>query len=209
MGKVTIHEMKQHSPEWYEIRVGKLGASEAIGISTPSRMKTQVYKTLAEILTGEEEEYFISKVMQEGIDKEPDAIAEYEKQTFTSVRRVGYITNSEYEYLGLSPDGLVGDKGAIEVKCPLPKQHVMTIVTGEVPKSNQDQITQYFVVNEELDWVDFVSYNEKVKDAPMFIIRVTREEWKANIAKHIINYIKFEVMIKTGLETVNKINKHL
>ena len=199
MSKIKFHQMEQRSPEWLAIRVGRIGGSDAISMTTDARMKTQIYKTIAEILTGEEEEFFISQVMQEGIDKEPQAIVEYEKATFNAVERMGYITNDDYELLGLSPDGLVGDVGAIEVKCPLPKQHIKTVMDG-VPSENKPQIAQYFLVNTNLEWVDFVSYCPKVTAKPLHIVRVEREDFKAEIAKLEIGYVKFKVKVLAGLK---------
>ena len=201
MGKVTIHNMEQRSPEWLAIRVGRLGGSKAISLTTDARMKTQIYTTIAEIETGKEEDFYISKPMQEGIDKEPFARDAYEKERFVSITQVGYITNSDYEYAGLSPDGLIGDVGAVEFKCPLAKQHVKTIVDGKVPTEYRPQIAHYFMINENLEWVDFVSYHPEVKRKPLFIIRCTREEFEADIAKQVIGYMKFKVKVNKGLES--------
>lgn len=200
--KVTIHEMEQRTPEWYAIRVGRVGGSDAIALTTDARMKTQIYKTVAEIATGEEEDFYISQAMQEGIDKEPFAIEEYEKETFSTIRKIGYVTNSDYEFLGLSPDGYVGESGAVEIKCPLPKQHVKTIMDGGVPTENKPQIAHYFMVDTNLEWVDFVSYCPKVKSMPLYIYRCTRKEFEVDTAKQSVNYLKFKVKVAAGLKAL-------
>lgn len=198
--KIKIYEkMQQRTDEWYAIRVGRVGGSEAISLTTDARMKTQIYKTVAEILTGKEEEVFITQVMQEGIDKEPIAKEEYEKETFSEIREVGYITNSDYKYLGLSPDGLIAENGAIEIKCPLPKQHVKTVMDG-IPTENRPQLAQYFLINEELEWIDFVSYCPEVKAKPLHILRCTRKDFEGDVAKLKIGYLKFKVNVEEALK---------
>lgn len=197
---MKIHKIDQRSKEWEQLRVGKIGGSEAIGLTTPARMKTLLYKKVAEIQTGEQESIFVTEAMQHGIDTESIVIAKYEAETFLTVEQVGYITNSKYKYLGLSPDGLIGNALAIEVKCPTPKVHCQTIIEDAIPTGNRPQIAQYFLVNDKLDWVDFVSYNEKIKAEPMHIIRVTREDFSADVSKLEAVYLKFEVKIDEYLK---------
>jgi len=200
MSKLNFYNFKQRSEEWEAIRVGKVGGSEAIGLTTPARLKTLVYLKMAEIQTGEQEDFFVSKAMQDGIDNEPIAIALYEKQTFSNVIEAGYITNSDYKYLGLSGDGFVGLEVGVEVKCPMPKQHCMTIMEGVVPAANRPQIAQYFLINTNLKRVDFVSYNEKVKAKPLFVIECTREEFETDIKKLEKGYKDFEAKIDSSMD---------
>jgi hypothetical protein len=192
--------MEQRSPEWDAIRVGKVGGSEGIGLTTDARMTTLIWKKLAELQTGKQEENYVSADMQHGIDTEPIAIAEYEKQYFVEVKKDNYITNIDFKYLGLSPDGLVGDDGAIEVKCPKAKQHCMAIAENKIPTENRPQITEYFLVHNILEWVDFVSYCADVKKKPMFVYRCHRKDFEKEIASMKVNYIKY----KTKLEEYMK-----
>ncbi len=190
--KTLIHNFEQRSKEWCDIRVGKVGGSEAIGLTTPARMETLLYKKVAEIQTGEQEEVKVTQAMQEGIDKEPIARERYERDNFTQVDQVGYITNSDYKYIGLSPDGLVGDNGAIEIKCPQPKAYAEIVIKNEVPKEYQPQLAQTFLVIPELEWIDFVAFNEKFKSKPTVTIRVTREDFSSEISKHEKGYATYE-----------------
>jgi len=189
MTQIKKHNFEQRSEAWEKIRVGKVGASEAVGLTTPARMKTLIWKKLAEQLTGEQEEVYVTEAMNYGIETEPIVINLYEQETFTALDSVGYITNEDYPLLGLSPDGIHhnGDMemvGAVEVKCPMPKKHVETIITNQVPSENRPQLAQYFLIlGEQLQWLDFISYNEKVKAKPLHIIRVTRDDMLDDIAK--------------------------
>ena len=153
-----------------ELRVGRVGGSEALSLTTTARIKSLIYKKVAEIQTGFQEEIYISADMQHGIDTEPIAVAFYEKETLQSVEDGLYITNPKFKYLGLSPDGLIGNNGAIEIKCPKPKQHC-----------------------------NFVSYCEDVKKKPMYIFRCTREDFITDIAKLENGYIAFKVKLENYL----------
>lgn len=206
--KTTKHNFPQRSEEWEAIRVGKIGGSEAIGLTTPARQKTLIWKKLAEQLTGEQEAVFVTEAMQYGIDTEPIVIDLYEKETFNAIDSVGYIENNDYPLLGLSPDGIWHDGdmemiGAIEIKCPMPKKHVETIING-VPTENRPQLAHYFLVLDTLQWIDFISYNEKVKAKPMHIIRITRSELKDDIAKLKAGYDKYSSKIEEYLAIFTK-----
>ena len=197
--KTTIHNFEQRSKEWNAIRVGKTGGSESIGLTTPARMKTLLYKKVAEIQTGEQEDVKVSQAMQEGIDKEPIAREHYEKSTFTQVSQLGYITNSDFKYLGLSPDGIVGEEGAIEIKCPQPKAYAKIVIENEIPAEYKPQVSQIFLICPKVQWVDFVAFNEKFKSNPMVIIRVTREDFSKEIEKLQKAYDVFETKLTEHL----------
>jgi len=56
--------------------------------------------------------------VQHGRTYEAAAIKAYEKQEHAVVKKCGLFVNPLYCFLGASPDGLIGDEGLIEVKCP-------------------------------------------------------------------------------------------
>ncbi len=197
--KTTKHDFPQRSEAWEKIRIGKVGGSEAIGLTTPARLKTLIWLKLGEIQAGEQDGDFTSAKMQEAIDNEPIVIDLYEKKTFNIVTEVGYITNTDYEYAGLSPDGLIGEDGAIEQKNYIAKNHCKIIVDG-IQTEDKPQLAHYFLILPKLKWIDFVSYNEKVKAKPLHIIRVLRDEMEDDIAKLKAGYVKFESTINEYLK---------
>jgi len=193
--EITIHNMEQKSEEWHAIRVGRTGGSEAVGLSTKARMKTLLFVKMAEILTGLQKEVKPNEAMQRGIDLEPIAKEMYEEEEFVSVTEVGYVTNIFYKYMGLSPDGLIGDVGGLEIKCPGDSEHVKTIIEGVLPAKHIPQIATYFVVHEKLEWVDFVSYNDRVKAKPYFKIRIHRADFTSEINNLAKAYKVYETII--------------
>lgn len=198
--KITIHRMEQRSEEWNNIRVGRVGGSDAIALTTPARMDTHIYKIVAEIQTGKEEDFYLTTAMQVGIDLEPFALEKYEIETFSSVERIGYITNDDFKYLGLSPDGLVGSVGAVEFKCPTAKVHCEYVIKDGSPSKYRPQIAQYFLVHPGLEWVDFVSYCPEVKKKPLLVKRYSRKDFEADIAKANINYLTFKTKLEKYLK---------
>jgi len=205
--KVKYHtNIQQRSQEWLNLRLGKVGGSESIGLTTTARMKSLIPLKVAELLTGEHQgDDFVSKQMQYGIDTEPIARAEYEKQMFTSVTECGYITHEDYPLLGLSVDGLVGDVGAIEIKCPAPKAHIAIIVSGKVPTAYRPQLAQTFVVNETLEWIDFVSFNNTLKQRPMYIIKVSRQDMEKDIKVLKSSYETFSNAVEESIKIIKQL----
>lgn len=200
-GKITAHIFAQRGEAWEKIRVGKVGGSEIIGLTTPGRMKNLLYKKAAEILTGEQESVFVTEAMQAGIDNEPVVSEIYEKEEFVVLTVPGYITNSEYEYLGLSPDGIENNwKVGIEIKCPMPKGHVETVASEGVPKDYRPQVAHYFLMLPDLEEMAFLSYNEKVVSKPYFKVVCTREEFTPDITKLKNAYLEYVVLLKAILK---------
>jgi hypothetical protein len=74
--------------------------------------------------------------------------------------------------LGLSPDGLVGDDGLIEIKSPQAKTHVATVLNNEVPPQYMPQLQAALLVSGR-DWVDFLSW---CGGEPMWPIRVLPDQ---------------------------------
>jgi hypothetical protein len=183
MSEITYHaEITQRTPEWFALRKGRIGGSEAVGLTTPARMKTLIYKKAAEIISGEEQEEeggggWISHAAQRGVDLEPDALYEYFLSTEIIYDSVGYITNSDYEFAGLSPDGISKSrKIAQEVKCFASHKHIEAIDTDSVPTEVMPQISWYFFIMPDLEGLDFIMYDPRVSTVPLFIKRVLRED---------------------------------
>lgn len=175
------HKVKQGSLEWHRLRLGKVTGSrfkQLMSSDNLSLLDTMV----AEQITGQSEDNdFISEEMQRGTDLEPLARKEYERITKKKVQQVGFISSTTYPLFGLSPDGLVGRFGAIEVKCPNTKNHVKTVRQKKVPAQYKHQVLAHFVINPKLQWLDFISYDPRFHVKPIYILRVTREEWLEDI----------------------------
>jgi exodeoxyribonuclease (lambda-induced) len=87
------------------------------------------------------------------------------------VQQCGIILTDDGE-IGASPDGLVGDDGILEMKCPSPKVHVGYMRTGSVEKDYLSQLQGLLYVSGR-KWVDVQSYCPAY---PTVIIRTERDE---------------------------------
>src|SRR3990167_3681731 len=171
-----IHEIEQGSQAWYNLRNGRITSTrlkEVIG-RTSSKL---IYEMIAEKY--EAKENYQSSEMSEGVLKEPWAIDKYEEETGQKVTMVGFITKGED--LGLSPDGLIGKKKGVEVKCPSLSKHIEYVVKDAIPAEYKWQVVHYFVVIDELEELDFVTYHPKFSLKEIHIVNVKRTELEEEI----------------------------
>jgi len=157
--------MEQRSEEWFQARLGKVTASRVADVlakiksgESASRRNYKI-QLVSERLTGEKQETYINQAMQDGIDREAFARDRYVQQ-FGEVEEVGFIKHPTLE-AGASPDGIVGEDGILEIKCPMGSTHTETLMTQDVPSRYVPQI-QFQLLVTGRKWCDFVSYN------PMF-----------------------------------------
>ncbi|MPX79047.1 lambda exonuclease family protein [Moraxella catarrhalis] len=170
--------MQQRTDEWFNARIGKITASRIKDIDAKPKsgkaLNSVLLTVLAERLTGVQLQNFVNAAMQWGIDNEPNAIKAYEWQYFTEVEPCGLIDHPTIPMSGASPDGLVGDDGQIEIKCPNTETHLNTIITGKIPSEYLPQITWQLACTGR-DWCDFVSYDPRLEPKlQIHIIRVYR-----------------------------------
>lgn len=188
---MIIHNCTQGSHEWHQLRLGKI---------TGSRLKKMMAKdnlALIDELIAEEQvgiaddDEFMSDEMQRGINMEPLAIQEYSNITGHEVDHPCLIQSEDWDILCQSPDGYVGTTGAVEIKCPKTKTHIKYIRMGKIPNEYKEQVWSYFLVNPELQWLDFVSYDPRLAVKPIWILRINREELAEELATVTIELEKF------------------
>jgi putative phage-type endonuclease len=172
--------MEQRTEEWFQARLGKVTASRVADvlskIKTGESASRRNYKIqlVSERLTGEKQESYINQAMQDGIDREVFARDRYVQQ-FGEVEEVGFIQHPTLE-AGASPDGLVGEDGLLEIKCPMGTTHTETLMTQEVPSKYIPQI-QFQLRCTGRKWCDFVSYNPMFpQHLQVFVKRVEADE---------------------------------
>lgn len=161
-----MHE--QRTDEWLAMRAGKVTASRvfaildktAKGLPTAARA-SYIKEIVVERLTGQRKDIFVNKAMQRGVDLEPIARSEYEMSSGVLVMETGFILHPIIENVGASPDGLVGDDGLIEIKCPETWNHLEVMQTGEIPPQYIAQM-QLQMECTGRGWCDFISYDDRL-----------------------------------------------
>lgn len=206
-------ELEQRSKEWHQIRKGSIGGTKAKKVVSASNMAL-LDELIAERLTDVIEDNYISDDMQRGIDLEPIAIAEFKEQTGIDVEHFGLVTNEKFEKCHLSPDGLILDNklvggvnipiiiGGVEVKCPGSKKHIEYIRTNKIPAEYKYQILHYFAMCDNLETMNFVSFDPRVTVRPIHIVCATREEWAKDIEEYETKLLKFINKVQQNEDTI-------
>ena len=169
---MIILDVKQGSLAWQRARLGIPTASEFSKIITPggklsASRKDYIGTLLAQWALGEEEDSFQDEWIERGKLLEPEARDYYAFHRDAEVRTIGFAYRDENREVGCSPDGLVGDDGALELKCPKAATHLRWLAIGEVPREHAMQVQgQIWVTGRQ--WVDFMSYHPGL---PPLIVR--------------------------------------
>jgi hypothetical protein len=175
---MKIHDVNQGSIEWLRLRTGKLTGTRLKELMAKDNLGL-IDELIAENVTGFIENNFVSAAMELGIAREPEARKMYEQSQNILVENVGFIESDKFNYLGCSPDGLIKENGkfvgSIEIKCPSVKTHVKYIRQNQIPNEYKYQVLNYFLCAEEIEWLDFISFNPEFTPKKMFIHRVHRK----------------------------------
>lgn len=140
---------------------------------------------IAERIAGFTEDTGMTPDMWRGVEHEPYARDLYSEH-YAPAELVGFMLREEKGWqLGYSPDGLVGDDGLIEIKCPRAKTHLKTILADEVPGRYMAQCQAGLLVSGR-KWIDFVSF---VGGMPLYRKRVAPDpDWFAAITAACIAF---------------------
>jgi len=130
-----------------------------------------INQLIAEKLIGRSTEVKVTEWMQRGTELEPMARNFYELASGNDVQEVGFCKADNME-AGVSPDGLIGADGSLEIKCPSPAVHVSYLRSNKLPTKYIQQCQGVLWICER-EWLDFVSYNELL---PALIVRVFRDQ---------------------------------
>ncbi len=129
--------------------------------------KKYMLELLAERITGVELDNYVSKAMQWGIDTEPLARSAYEAWTGSIVTEVGFIEHPTIPSFGASPDGLIGEDGGLELKCPTQTTHLEVMSTGAInPRYIYQMQTGMMCTGREY-W-DYVDYDPRMPEFAMY-----------------------------------------
>ena len=169
----------QGSPEWLSERAGKVTASMISNVlMKPETAGYRDYQAqlVAEVLTGKPQgSDFTNAAMQFGTETEPLARSAYEAETGSGVGEVGFCQHPSIERSGASPDGLVGNFGLVEIKCPKVATHLAYLIADVVPAAYKNQMMWQMACTGR-QWCDFVSFRPDLPEhLQLFIIQFKRD----------------------------------
>ena len=175
--------VKQRTDEWRQVRCGKITASRMNAVmntlkngDSGAERRKYIGELVCERLTGEPTPHFQNAAMQHGTELEPLARQAYELETGNLVDEVGFYEHPTIPNAGASPDGLIGDDGLIEIKCPETYTHIETLRTGEIKQDYIYQM-QWQMECTSRKWCDFVSFDNRLPEKlQIFIKRVYRDD---------------------------------
>jgi putative phage-type endonuclease len=171
----------QGSPEWFAMRCGRVTASRVADVIAKTKTgwgasrANYAAELIAERLTGCTAPGFTNAAMQWGTETEPLARLAYETRVGVTVEEIGFVDHPEIANSGASPDGLIGDDGMLEIKCPNTATHLDTLLSETVPAKYVTQMMWQMSCTGRA-WCDFVSFDPRLPaEMSLFIRRVPRD----------------------------------
>ena len=178
-------EIQQGTEEWHGIRWGKVGGSTLKKVMANEGKPVRDNAVFAELFGELCEDYnpfdegYVSKAMQAGIEKEPYAVAEFERITGLKCFEIGWAEKDD-EFTGISPDRIVGslDKitQAFETKSPEAQTFAGYLLdNSSILTDYAWQIVQYFNVFDELEVLYFFVYRPENCYQKHILLTITRD----------------------------------
>lgn len=174
---------EQGTAEWLFARVGKITASRFKDVITRgvrgnylADHEKYLWEVVCERVSGKPKDHYASTAMQWGTDNEGGARMRYEALTGAMVEEVGLIQHHTLPNVAGSPDGLIGEDGGFEAKCPWDSAvHLRTIIDG-MPPEHMAQVQGLMWITGRL-WWDFVSHDPRMPDEfALYVQRIPRDD---------------------------------
>jgi putative phage-type endonuclease len=175
--------IEQRTAEWFDLRYGKITASrwiDVLGKTTKGKPTAAREKYLLQLVfervAGAPKHSVGGLATRHGKEMEAYAREAYELETGNFVEQSGFVVHPEYDWLGASPDGLVGDDGLIEIKCPMDEGiHIVTFLDG-MPEDHMPQV-QANIACHNRKWLDFISFDPRQRQGlRTYIERIERDD---------------------------------
>jgi len=193
-------EIEQNTDEWFALRGGRLTSSKLgvimsnWGKAFGEPAKKYAVNIAIEQITGEAIPSDYSNAhMQRGHEQEPIARVMYEDDTFCDVDNGGFFAN---DFVGCSPDGLVGHNGVIEIKSVIATTQFATVKRQSLDPAYKWQCIGNLKFTGR-DWLDYVSYcSEFPEDKQLFIHRLNKEAYQDEFKMIDFRVEEFKKLVK-------------
>jgi hypothetical protein len=189
---MRILDCMQGSPEWIDARCGKVTASRMGDILTDKTLKigagarTYAAELVAETLIGGPDPW---KMEGETVDMRRGTFTEAEARKYAQleldcdVEQVGCVIHDN-ERWAASPDGLIGERSGLELKCPAPKTQIKWLLGEELPPEHRAQCHGGMIVTGRDHWW-FLSYCVSL---PPLLVEVHRDEYTAKLEAALVEF---------------------
>lgn len=201
--------MEQRSAEWFAARLGCVTASRVKDVMASGRggapsatRKNYMMELLCERLTGQSGGADLSRnaAVQRGVELEPFACMAYEADKGLMVVETGLVMHPSIPGFGASPDGLVGDDGVLEIKCPNTATHIATMQSERHDPQYEWQMLAQMACTGRA-WADFVSYDDRLPEPLQYVCHRFERDFK--------RIREMESEIKAFLEELSDLEKEM
>jgi putative phage-type endonuclease len=174
--------MQQRTDDWLKARLGKATASRVADIVAKTKSgyaasrKNYAAQLVCERLTGQPQDGFTNAAMQWGTETEPQARNAYCFHRDLDVSECGFFDHPKIQMSGASPDGLIGDDGLLELKCPNTATHIETLLGRAAPAKYVHQMMWQMACTDRA-WCDFASFDPRLpENMRLFVVRLHRDD---------------------------------
>lgn len=201
--------MEQRSAEWFAARLGCVTASRVKDVMASGRggapsatRKNYMMELLCERLTGQSGGADLSRnaAVQRGVELELFACMAYEAAKGLMVVETGLVMHPTIAGFGASPDGLVGDDGVLEIKCPNTATHIATMQSERHDPQYEWQMLAQMACTGRA-WADFVSYDDRLPEPLQYVCHRFERDFK--------RIREMESEIKAFLEELGELEKEM
>jgi hypothetical protein len=180
--------------EWHKARAG-IVTGTSLKQAVSKNFYPLMWELIAERMTEIEITDLNTPAVERGREMEPIALRRYIEASGLSFETTGMLLSDDIDHFGMSPDAVYREDGVIvgglEIKCPSSKKHVEYLLKNKVPAEYFHQVLSPFLISEDVLWWDFVSFDDRNYERPLFHIRTTREEVEEPIRETLAALIKF------------------
>ncbi|HEC33015.1 MAG TPA: hypothetical protein ENI63_02020 [Candidatus Kaiserbacteria bacterium] len=204
----VIENMEQGTQEWHEARRMKITGTKLKSVmGTAQAQFDLIAELIAEEGTEQSKAFRATAEMERGSQEEIFAIKLFEKTTGKKVTQVGICQSEEFDFVSLSPDGLIIDADgkyseAVEIKAPnsatLIKYKMANLIDEKetkltpakkpflgIPADYKWQVVHNFIVNKDLRKLYFVAYDERFIDKGQKLY-IVETDWKNEVLQEAV-----------------------
>lgn len=176
-------DIPQGSYEWHQARWGNVtGTTLKSAIGSPAVQKTLMFELIAQRMTEPQITELETPAVIRGQELEAIARQKVIEKTGLNFIETGLLVSDDIPNFSISPDGIYEEsgvmKGGLEIKCPSSKKHVQYLMENDIPKEYWHQVAAPFVMSDDIDFWFFASYDDRNYERPLFVKKVTRQEFE-------------------------------
>lgn len=193
----VLEKLESEEDKWLKQKSGKFSASKFFRLmgyedknEFPKGAETYVIEKVLETETIQEKKQLFTKSILWGSETEIEAVLEFQKKTGLKVDYYGHDQKfiEISDYVGCTPDGLIGEDEGIETKCPDTKTHYdyLRFLNKDTFKTICNeyywQIQGSLYITGRKKWY-FVSYDPRFKNESKRLLIIEIERNEADILK--------------------------